>query len=118
MTEPVQAIPEPAHGPNVRAYMTVFGMLLFLTVVTVLVSYWHLPIVMAVAVALAIATLKSALVAAIFMHLKGERVIIYGLLGMTIFFVIGLVVVSAFDTVALSSESVQTQVAAQAEAVH
>lgn len=116
MSEHIESMPEAAHGPNVRAYMTVFGILLFLTIVTVLVSYWHLPIVMAVAVALAIATLKSALVAAIFMHLKGERVIIYGLLGMTIFFVIGLVVVSAFDTAALSSVSVHAPVAAQAEA--
>jgi len=107
-------MPEVSHGPNVRAYLTVFGALLFLTVVTVLVSYWHLPIAMAVAVALAIATLKSALVAAIFMHLKGERAIIYGLLGMTIFFVFVMIAASGFDVVALSSDSSHAPVAAQA----
>ncbi len=105
---------EAAHGPNVRAYLTVFGLLLFLTVVTVLVSYWHLPIALAVAVALAIATLKSALVAAVFMHLKGERVIIYGLLGMTIFFVTVLIIASSFDTVAISKDSSRAPVAVQA----
>ncbi len=104
-----------SHGPNVRAYMTVFGALLFLTVVTVLVSYWHLPIKMAVAVALAIATLKSALVAAVFMHLKGERIIIYGLLGLTVFFVLFLIAGPSFDVVDVGGHAVHAPVAMQAE---
>lgn len=103
-----------SHAPNVRAYMTVFGALLFLTVVTVLVSYWHLPIFWAVTVALAIATLKSALVAAVFMHLKGERVIIYGLLGLTVFFVAFLIVGPSFDTLATSGAASHAPVATQA----
>ena len=72
------------HHPNVKAYLAVFGVLMVLTVVTVGVSYLRLPIAMAVLLALAIATLKASLVAAFFMHLKGERVLIYGLLGMTL----------------------------------
>lgn len=74
------------HAPDVKAYMMVFGALMVLTVVTVGVSYIHLPPVAAVALGLAIATVKAGLVAAFFMHLKGERTIIYGLLGVTVFF--------------------------------
>lgn len=73
------------HHPNVKLYLAVFGALMVLTVVTVLVSYWHLPPAAAITVGLAIATFKAALVAAFFMHLKGERAIIYGLLGVTAF---------------------------------
>ena len=32
-----------AHHPNVKLYIAVFAALMILTVVTVLVSYWHLP---------------------------------------------------------------------------
>lgn len=74
------------HAPNVKLYLGVFAALLVLTVVTVAVSYVHLPIAAAILVALAIATFKAGLVAAFFMHLKGERVLIYGLLALTLFF--------------------------------
>ncbi|MBI3551028.1 MAG: cytochrome C oxidase subunit IV family protein [Elusimicrobia bacterium] len=83
---------------DVRPYYFVFGALLVLTVVTVLVSYWHLPPGPAIAVGLAIATVKASLVAAFFMHLKGERVIIYGLLGVTTFFVIILFLLPITDS--------------------
>jgi cytochrome c oxidase subunit 4 len=68
---------------NVRGYMAVFGALLALTVVTVAVSYLQLPAAPGVAVAVAIATLKASLVAMFFMHLKGERPMIYWTLGLT-----------------------------------
>jgi cytochrome c oxidase subunit 4 len=86
------------HAPNVKTYMMVFGALLALTIVTVLVSYWHLPIHAAVAVAVAIATVKASLVAAFFMHLKGERALIYGLLAMTAFFTLVLFVLPLSDS--------------------
>ena len=76
---------EHAH-PNVKLYIGIFATLLFLTVVTVLVSYWHLPPAPAIAIGLAIATFKASLVAAFFMHLKWERPLIDGLLGLTVFF--------------------------------
>jgi cytochrome c oxidase subunit 4 len=98
------------HHVNVRAYLFIFGILLFLTVVTVLVSYWHLPPTLAVLVALAIATLKASLVAAFFMHLKGERVIIYGLLGLTVFFVGLLFVLPSTDFHLLSDRTTHTPV--------
>jgi cytochrome c oxidase subunit IV len=68
---------------HVRTYYKIFGALLVLTVVTVAVSYLHLPHTEAVIVALAIATLKASLVAMFFMHLKGERRMIYWALYLT-----------------------------------
>lgn len=74
---------------HVRLYYKVFGALLVLTVVTVAVSYLHLPHTPAVILALIIATFKASLVAMFFMHLKGERRIIYWSLYLTaVFFVL------------------------------
>ena len=68
---------------QVRGYLTVFGTLLVLTLVTVAVSYLQLPRTETVALGLAIATAKATLVAMFFMHLKGERPIVYWSLGLT-----------------------------------
>ena len=74
---------------HVRTYYKVFGALLVLTVVTVAVSYLHMPVIPAVIVALTIASFKAALVAAVFMHLKGEAKIVYWSLYLTaVFFVL------------------------------
>ena len=73
---------------EVKAYITVFVSLAVLTVLTVAVSYFHLPIVAAVAVALIIATFKGSLVAAVFMHLRAERKLIYWVLVLTVIFFI------------------------------
>jgi cytochrome c oxidase subunit 4 len=74
---------------HVRRYMQVFGALLVLTVITVAVSYLHMPVLPAVIVALTIASFKAALVAAVFMHLKGEKQFIYWSLYLTaVFFVL------------------------------
>ena len=74
---------------HVRTYYKVFGALMALTIITVAVSYLHMPVVPAVIVALAIASFKAALVAAVFMHLKGEKQIIYWSLYLTaVFFVL------------------------------
>jgi cytochrome c oxidase subunit 4 len=73
---------------HVKVYMMVFGALAVLTVVTVAVSYIHLPILPAVTLALVIATVKASLVALFFMHLKGEkRSIVWTLILTAIFFV-------------------------------
>ena len=86
------------HAPeaikkHVKIYITVFAVLACLTVVTVAVSYLHLPIRKAVAVALAIATVKASLVALFFMHLISERVIIYSILILSFIFVLGLLII-------------------------
>ena len=83
----------PAHDAHdvkahVRTYLMVFGALAVLTVVTVAVSYIHLPTVPAVTLGLLIATVKASLVAMFFMHLKGERrSVVWTLILTAIFFI-------------------------------
>ena len=70
-------------------YYVVFVALLCLTAVTVGVSYLHLPRPLAITVALIIASVKAAMVAAVFMHLISERKVIYAVLILTaLFFII------------------------------
>src|SRR2546423_1299282 len=71
---------------HVKIYLGVFATLLVLTVLTVAVSYMHLPIHYAILVALAVATVKGSLVACYFMHLISERAMLYGILVLCGFF--------------------------------
>jgi cytochrome c oxidase subunit 4 len=75
---------------HVKIYISVFAALAALTVITVAVSYLHLPFSQAVIVALAIATLKASLVALFFMHLISEKQIIYWLLALTFLIWLGI----------------------------
>ena len=60
-----------------------------LTIITVAVSYLHLPVPLAVTVALFVATVKGALVAGYFMHLISEKKLIIAVLALTVaFFVV------------------------------
>jgi cytochrome c oxidase subunit 4 len=72
--------------------MFVFGALLVLTMATVGVSYLRLPEAPAVVVGISIALVKAALVAMYFMHLKGEKPMVYWPLGLTAFLFVGLIV--------------------------
>ena len=81
---------------HVKTYYTIFGALMVLTVITVGVSYLHLPVMMAVLVALVVATIKGSLVALFFMHLNHERKIIYYALALTIFFFVFIMLVPLF----------------------
>jgi len=80
------------YQAETRAYLTTLGALLVLTVVTVGLSYVELPTVPTVILALAVASLKAALVAAVFMHLKGERALVYWTLVLTAVLVVVLFV--------------------------
>jgi cytochrome c oxidase subunit IV len=71
---------------HVRVYITVFVALMVLTVITVAISYLHLPVAAAVSVALLVATVKGSLVACYFMHLISEKKLIYAVLLLTIVF--------------------------------
>jgi cytochrome c oxidase subunit 4 len=73
---------------SVKTYITIFGALMVLTVVTVAVSYLHLPVALAILVALAVATVKGSLVALYFLHLVHERPVIYYVLALTLVFFI------------------------------
>jgi len=76
---------------QVRGYMFVFGALLVLTMATVGVSYLRLPDAPAVVIGISIALTKAALVAMYFMHLKGEKPMVYWPLGLTAFLFVGLI---------------------------
>ena len=74
---------------QVKIYVTVFVALMALTLITVAVSYLHLPPVAAIGVALLVATIKGSLVACYFMHLIAEKKLIYAVLILTVaFFVV------------------------------
>lgn len=75
---------------HVRVYLIVFAALATLTVVTVAVSYLHLPIVPALLVGLFIATVKGSLVAGYFMHLVSEKKVIFLILLITVVFFAGM----------------------------
>ena len=67
---------------HVRVYVMVFSALAVLTVVTVAISYLHLPTSYAIGIALMVATVKASLVALYFMHLISEEKVILGLLAL------------------------------------
>ena len=71
------------HAVNVRPYMVVFGTLLVLTMVTVAGASLNVSESTHVLVAVSIATIKAALVAMFFMHLKGEKPMVFWPLGLT-----------------------------------
>ena len=75
-----------AVSREIRKYLYVFGALALLTLITVGISYMHLPKWQAITLALAVATVKGSLVAAFFMHLITERKLIYAVLVLTVFF--------------------------------
>ena len=81
---------------HVKTYLMVFGALMVLTIITVAVSYVHLPVAGAVSVALIVATIKASLVAMFFMHLLHERKVIYWVLTLTAVFFIFLMFVPLF----------------------
>jgi cytochrome c oxidase subunit 4 len=75
---------------HVRVYITVFVALMVLTIVTVAVSRFHLPVPIAVTVALLVAIIKGSLVACYFMHLISEKKLIYAVLALTAVFFVAL----------------------------
>ena len=77
---------------HVRAYILVFVSLMVLTLVTVAVSYLHLP----VHKALVIASVKGSLVACYFMHLISEKKLILWVMLLTVAFFIVLLLVPVF----------------------
>jgi caa(3)-type oxidase subunit IV len=90
-----------AHGhedirKHVRVYIGVFVALMVLTVVTVGVAQLHLPVGLAITVALFVAMIKGSLVALFFMHLSNERRAIYATLALTFVFFVFLMAIPKF----------------------
>jgi cytochrome c oxidase subunit 4 len=93
VTQDPKEYEEYAHGvqKHVRAYLMVGALLLTFTAVTVALSYVDFGTRKAnIGVAMLVATIKAALVAAVFMHLAAEKRLIYRVLIFTGFFVLGL----------------------------
>jgi len=80
---------------HVRVYIIVFVALMALTIITVAVSRFHLPLPAAVTVALLVATIKGSLVACYFMHLISEKKLIYAVLALTAIFFVALLALPA-----------------------
>ena len=79
---------------HVKTYRNVFFGLLFLTVVTVAVSYIHFDLIwVGIFVGLLVASIKGYLVAANFMHLNNEKKMIHQILILSIPFLILLFVI-------------------------
>ena len=77
------------HGhiqEHIKVYLTVFGALGFLTLLTVAASYMDVSSTEAIFLALTIATIKASLVAGYFMHLITEKQTIIWLLTLTFIF--------------------------------
>ena len=74
---------------HVRIYITVFVALMVLTLITVGIARLHLPVHLAVSLALLVATVKGSLVACYFMHLISERKLILVIMLATVFFFFG-----------------------------
>lgn len=88
---------EHAHdiSKHVRAYVLVGVLLLTFTLITVFLSYVDFGSLRAnIVIALIVATFKASLVAAIFMHLTSEKWTIYRFLIFTVFFAVGLFVLT------------------------
>jgi cytochrome c oxidase subunit IV len=76
---------------DVKKYLMVFYALLVGTVITVGAYFIHFEsMAITIALAMLIASAKAFLVAGYFMHLISEKKMIYSILAMTVFFVIGL----------------------------
>ncbi|CAN5197403.1 hypothetical protein BH23VER1_BH23VER1_31390 [soil metagenome] len=76
---------------HLKLYWAIGGILLVFTLITVIVAQFHLGTHgNNIIVGLAIAAFKMSLVVLIFMHLKGEKLMIYKFLLFTVIFVIGL----------------------------
>jgi cytochrome c oxidase subunit 4 len=75
----------------------VFVTLMVMTVLTVAVSYFHMPVGLAILVALVIASFKGSLVASVFMHLSHERKVIYWVLLLTVIFFIVLMAIPSIS---------------------
>ena len=81
---------------HVRVYITVFVALMALTIITVAISRVHLPVPIAVSVAMLVALVKGSLVACYFMHLVSEKKLIYAVLALTAVFFAALLALPSF----------------------
>ncbi|MBI1785727.1 cytochrome C oxidase subunit IV family protein [Candidatus Sumerlaeota bacterium] len=96
---------------HVQLYKKIGATLGVCTVLTVAVGLFHIPYVpLAVLIALVIACFKGSLVAAYFMHLKGEKAVIWWSLLLTVIFWVVLMAVPVLTTSNNAGEKVSPRV--------
>ena len=78
-------------------YIGIFWVLLVLTVVEVALTFLGLPKLLLGSLLVILALWKAALVAMYFMHLKGERPMVYWPLSLTAFLFVGLIAALLFS---------------------
>jgi cytochrome c oxidase subunit 4 len=90
----IHAVKHTGHDTSaeVRIYLMIFGALAVLTLLTVGVAYMNLPHAAGVVIALVIAACKVYLIAAFFMHLRGEGKLINWSIAVCVLLVLVLVV--------------------------
>lgn len=90
------------HNVDVKShskkYIKVYLALMVLTVLTVYASFLPISVGVGIILALIIASVKSTLVAGVFMHLFGEKKIIIWTLILTIIFFIFLILIPLFSS--------------------
>ncbi len=87
------AVPSADHvRKHVKVYVVTFIALAILTVITVAMASFKTTVVAGIVIALIIATIKGSLVASNFMHLIGEKPIIFAILVLTAVFLIAMMV--------------------------
>ena len=87
---------------QIKNYVIIFGLLMILTVVTVLLSRLQVQVGFGVALALIVAGIKGSLVAGIFMHMFTEKISVVNLVlifsGIFFLVMIGLILFGYFDS--------------------
>ncbi len=79
---------------EIRTYLLVFGALLVGTVLTVMASLIDVGAAWNMTIGLVIACTKGFLVAGYFMHLMSEKTTIYAILAFTVFFFLGMMLLT------------------------
>ena len=90
---------------HLKVYFLTFVALAIFTVITVAVASIKTTVVVGIIIALIIASIKASLVAINFMHLIGERPIIFYILILTVIFLIVMMVlplIAYYDTITVS----------------
>jgi caa(3)-type oxidase subunit IV len=87
-------------NPEYLVYGHVYFVLLILTLLTVGTAQWALSPVLAIGIALALATLKAGLIMGYFMGVRREKFAIYGVIGVGIF-AVGILLLGLLPDVSL-----------------
>jgi cytochrome c oxidase subunit IV len=87
---------EKVHITPYRLYATILVILLFLTAITIIVT-WFDAGAFAIAIAMGVASIKATLVLLYFMHIKFDNWLIKALVGLVVLLLVVIFVITFFD---------------------